>query len=239
MISFIIFNIIYKKSINVTQGVYINLLKKNICNNIRIMGCDCKSCDCYDVALCNLILTRLNYLACIFDNVANSLIAIDQASILSINTSDTSLLYAVLPGIGVCTNTYALFGFLANPSIESISASAIIDEILNPMNTITFAETYNLYCDSTNIGLFTIADSVVPSNFIPFVNVIPGDAFLSVPVCMPTILANKPACLTCSPTQICVNAVCDVNSNATLLTNYSAIAQNLRSVAEMIACNNN
>lgn len=190
------------------------------------MPCGCRKCDCSDQTLCLLIRNRLNTLAVVFENIADGLISIDQPYVLTFDDM-------TIDNYPVCLNFGQLFLLLKNPSIiANPSYSASWDSILG--NSLTFGETYKLYCKSTNLGLFEISDSVVPSNFIPESPVNPGDPFLSAPLCIPIIDPNNPACLTCSPIQICLTAVVGVNNNPLNLINYAAISQNLRSVVDIL-----
>ncbi len=176
------------------------------------MPCNCKNCDCKDRRYCYLIENRLNALACIFDAVANGIIATDQ-------------------------EVFAASG--ANPGFQPIAsdvcqfkvgtASPFSEYFLIPGNGAT-ADFIGLFDDLTT---YSPADFVPPSSEI----VVSVDAtwIQSAAICIP--LATSGPCVKCTPFVTVASAICDLTSDTTDLSNYAAIAQNLRYVANLYGCN--
>jgi hypothetical protein len=195
------------------------------------MPCNCRECDCQDKRFCFLIENRLNTLACIFDKVADGYLQPDNGYGDQIGSNAfTEILSNFLQPF--YNYDIALYPACKYRKVTDVSEFGINEAALFDYYKISG----NDGLGSAEISMFEDLTGFLPSNFIPSGEVTNiGDKFLNGVSCIPFPSANG-ACYTCKPLPLPVKAICAISSDVSDLSNYSAIAQNLRYAATLFGC---
>jgi len=201
------------------------------------MPCNCKKCDCQDARLCYLVTSRLTALACIFDKVADNVIS-------STDTSIFDNFYDVGP-ISTCT-----YGQTITPIVPTTSLIApytltgpMLDELAKKQEKINFSfilhpsfalnELFIIHSAKGNIPLFGSLKGLEPASFI---SQHPVNQSITIGICFPSISPTDPSCLTCTAITTAIPYLCSISTDPNDLSNYAALAQNLRYIIALVGC---
>jgi len=101
------------------------------------MPCNCRQCDCSNRALCYLVQSRLNSLACILDKVADSTLPLSQ-SLSSLNTNVAANGCGGTGGDG--DNGFYVQGASENVNILGDLSGLTVLNLIAPVSVIAFVE---------------------------------------------------------------------------------------------------